>query len=228
MKGWSMMSKYTYPNFKNCAVITIDTQNDFSLPGSVAEIPGTINVVPQMKVILDASRSKHIPILHAIRLYKEDGSNVDICRRELIETGVRIVTPGSTGADLVETIKPRDSIKFNDEELLQGRLQLIADNEWVMYKPRWGAFYQTNLEAFLREKNIDTLIFIGCNFPNCPRTSMYQASERDFKVVMVEDAMSGVYDKGFHEMQNIGIKVIGTEELIAQFESTHEEGLNSI
>lgn len=222
-----MMSKYTYPDYNNCAVVTIDTQNDFSLPGAVAEIAGTVKVLPHMKLILDACRSRDIPIFHVIRLYKEDGSNVDICRREFIETGVRIVTPGSTGADLVEMIRPKNSIQLDDKELLQGTIQLIADNEWVMYKPRWGAFYQTNLEAFLREKNIDTLIFIGCNFPNCPRTSIYQASERDFKVVMIEDAISGVYDKGIREMKNIGVKVTSTEELIREFASRSEEGSNS-
>lgn len=223
-----MMSKYTYPNYNNCAVITIDTQNDFSLPGSVAEVAGTVNVLPCMKRILDACRSRYIPILHVIRLYKEDGSNADICRRDLIETGVRIVTPGTTGANLVDMISPKNPIQLDDEGLLQGKMQLVSDHEWVMYKPRWGAFYQTNLEMFLREKHIDTLIFIGCNFPNCPRTSMYQASERDFKVVMVEDAISGVYDKGIQEMKNIGVKVTRTEELIRQFTSTLEGGSNSI
>lgn len=222
-----MVSKYTTPNFNKCAVITIDTQNDFSLPGAVAEITGTFDVLPEMRLILKESRKLHIPILHVIRLYKEDGSNVDVCRRALIESGIRIVTPGSAGADLVESIKPRNAKKWNDDELLNGTIQLIADNEWVMYKPRWGAFYQTKLEEFLRKKNIDTLIFIGCNFPNCPRTSIYQASERDFKVVMVEDAISGVYDKGIHEMKNIGVKVISTGELIRQFTNTYEEGPNS-
>lgn len=223
-----MMSKYTQPNFNKCAVITIDTQNDFSLPGAVAEITGTLNVIPQMKLILDACRNRQIPILHVIRIYKEDGSNVDVCRRELIETGVQIVTPGSVGADLVETIKLKNAEKLNYEGLIEGSIQIIGDNEWVMYKPRWGAFYQTQLEEFLRNKNIDTLIFIGCNFPNCPRTSIYQASERDFKVVMVEDAISGVYDKGIHEIQSIGVKVFRTEELITQLASKFEEGPNSI
>ncbi len=181
-----------------------------------------------MELILNASRERQVPILHVIRLYKEDGSNVDICRRELIETGATMVRPGSIGAEIVETIKPESASKLNHEELLEGSIQMIGNLEWVMYKPRWGAFYQTQLEEFLREKNIDTLIFIGCNFPNCPRTSIYQASERDFRVVMVEDAISGVYDKGIREIQNIGVKVIRTDELIKELNSKLEEGPNSI
>jgi nicotinamidase-related amidase len=83
-----------------------------------------------------------------------------------------------------------------------------------MYKPRWGAFYQTGLESFLRERGIDTIVFTGCNFPNCPRTSMYEASERDFRVVMVADSMSQVYDKGVSEMNWIGIHVCHSDDLL--------------
>ncbi|UNK16199.1 cysteine hydrolase [Paenibacillus sp. N3/727] len=218
-----MMDKYTKPNFYKCAVITIDTQNDFSLPGAIAEIQGTNEVLPQMKVILEASRRKQIPIIHVIRLYKEDGSNVDMCRREMVESGAEIVRPCSTGADLVGSIKPTHAKNLNCEELLKGTIQLIANSEWAIYKPRWGAFYQTNLEKFLREKEIDTLIFIGCNFPNCPRTSIYQASERDFKVVMVEDAISGIYRKGIDEVMNIGVNIYTTDQLILNFSNENLE-----
>ncbi|RKP58002.1 cysteine hydrolase [Cohnella endophytica] len=208
------MDKYTLPNYENCAVITIDTQNDFSLPGAIAEIKGTNEVIPRMKQILDACRSLQVPILHVIRLYEENGTNVDICRRDLIESGVAIVKPGTVGADLVSEIKPLHAETLDYSDLLKGTIQPFAHAEWAIYKPRWGAFYQTDLEPFLRSRGIDTLIFIGCNFPNCPRTSIYEASERDFKVVMVEDAISGVYDKGIEEIKNIGIKVHTTVELI--------------
>lgn len=108
------VSSYTEPNFEKCAVITIDTQNDFSLPGAVAEIKGTYEVIPHMESILRVCRVQKIPI----------------------------------------------------------------------------------------------------NFPNCPRTSMYEASERDFRVVMVEDAISGVYPKGIEEVQNIGVNIYSTNEFI--------------
>ena len=76
-----------------------------------------------------------------------------------------------------------------------------------MYKPRWGAFYHTELERHLRESGSNTVVFAGCNFPNCPRTSIYEASERDFRMVLVSDAMSGVYDRGIEECRAIGVAV---------------------
>ena len=58
---------------------------------------------------------------------------------------------------------------------------------------------------------MDTLVFVGCNYPNCPRTSIYEASERDFRIVLVEDALSGLYQRGKEEMQNIGVLVANAE-----------------
>jgi len=205
---------YTRPNWHTSALITIDMQNDFTLPDAPAQIHGTMDILPNMKSLLETYREKLLPIVHVVRLYKEDGSNVDLCRREAIENGAKIVAPHSDGAELVAEIRPASYISLDADKLIRGEFQPVGENEWVIYKPRWGAFYQTNLESFLRERNIDTLVFAGCNFPNCPRTSMYEASERDFRVVMVADTMSQVYEKGIEELKRIGAHVCAHDEVI--------------
>ncbi|GED68191.1 hypothetical isochorismatase hydrolase [Brevibacillus reuszeri] len=207
---------YTSPNWNTSVLITIDTQNDFTLPSAPAEIMGTHQVLPNMVRLLDAYRAKGLPIIHVIRLYKEDGSNVDICRREAIEKGAKIAAPHTEGAELVRELRSSHYTSLDTDKLLSGEFQTVGEHEWVMYKPRWGAFYQTELEAFLRERGVDTLVFTGCNFPNCPRTSMYEASERDFRVVMVADSMSQVYEKGIQEMNNIGVHVCDLEDVLHQ------------
>jgi nicotinamidase-related amidase len=77
-----------------------------------------------------------------------------------------------------------------------------------LYKPRWGAFYDTRLEEHLRGLGVTTTVFCGANFPNCPRTSMYEASERDFRVALATDAISGLYDRGRAELEGIGVAVM--------------------
>lgn len=190
------MNKYTYPKAASSALISIDVQNDFTLVGATAKIRGTYEKVPQMLQLLNAFRGAERPIIHVIRLYLSDGSNADVCRRELIEGGVQIATPGTSGAELVNDLKPDKSIFLEANFLLQGEFQLLGQNEWIMYKPRWDAFYQTMLESHLRNRGVDTVVFCGCNFPNCPRASIYGASMRDFRVVLVTDAVSGIYEKG--------------------------------
>jgi len=198
----------------SCALITIDVQNDFTLKGSPAEIPGTTEVVPNIVKLLTDFRRTNSPIVHVVRLYLSDGSNVDLCRREKIRSGLSLVRPETDGAELVAELKPSPEIRLHSKQLLNGDVQQIAPNEFVIYKPRWGAFYDTGLEKLLQTLKVDSLIFCGCNFPNCPRTSIYEASERDFHVALAGDAVSGLYDKGKQELEKIGVSVVSTDKLI--------------
>jgi nicotinamidase-related amidase len=209
------MNRYTEPHPESAALITIDVQRDFSLPGAPLEIAGTMDAVPRIRRLLDAFRAARRLIVHVVRLYREDGSNVDPVRRAAVEGGLRMAPPGSDGAELVDDLKPDPSVRLDCDALLRSELQRLAENEYVMYKPRWGAFYGTKLETFLREHGIDTIVFAGCNFPNCPRTSIYEASERDFRIVAVTDAISGAYDQGITELRNMGVLAVTTEEALA-------------
>lgn len=207
------MNKYTDPHIASSALITIDTQNDFTLENSPAFIEGTLNVIPNMVRLLKLYRSKGLPVVHVVRLYPDDGSNVELCRRQEIEDGRKMVSPDTDGAELVSQLKPNASMRLNANQLLSGQFQQVGDNEFIMYKPRWGAFYKTALEEFLKQREIDTLVFTGCNYPNCPRTSIYQASERDFRVILIKDAMSQLYSKAETEMENIGVSLLNTSEI---------------
>lgn len=203
------MDQYTDPHFSSSAVITIDTQCD-TLDGQPLEIPGTSAALPNIRKILDAYRQKRMPIVHIVRIYKKDGSNVDICRKKAIENGAEIFLEGSAGCEPASEMF-QENIRLDTASLLSGRVQEISDYEAIIYKPRWGAFYNTRLEAHLKKLGVDTLVFTGCNFPNCPRTSVYEASERDFRIVLAEDAISGLYPEGKAEMLNIGVMVTDAE-----------------
>lgn len=207
------MSRYTEPEWSNAALITIDTQCD-TLAGQPFEIPGTSAILPRMQILLDAFRTVEKPIIHIVRIYKADGSNVDLCRKEFVEQGIALVLAGSSGCQLAPELLPHAGIELDADLLLSGGIQTINSREVVIYKSRWGAFYKTPLEQYLRAQCISTLVFSGCNFPNCPRTSIYEASERDFRVVLVDDAISGLYDQGRQEMKNIGVEVLSTSQVI--------------
>ena len=215
--------KYTSADWQNSALITIDTQNDFTLPNSPFKITGTLEIVPKTRQLLNTFRSMCKPIIHVIRLYTPDGSNVDLCRRRAVaELGKKLVIAGTKGAELVEELKPSSSssssstsLSLDIELLLQGEPQQVTSNEWIMYKPRWGAFYATPLENHLHKLNVNTVVICGCNFPNCPRTTVYEASERDFRVVLIKDATSNVYEQGLHELENIGVELMTSDDCVA-------------
>jgi nicotinamidase-related amidase len=205
---------YVSPAFGAAALITIDTQLD-TLDGRPLEVPGTSAAVPRIAALAAAFRAAGRPIVHVVRLYRADGSNVDLCRRAAVQEGAAILAPGSSGSQLAPGVVARaDAFELAAEELLAGRVQDVGPGEVVMYKPRWGAFYATTLEGHLRRRDVSTLVFCGCNFPNCPRTSIYEASERDFRVVLADDAVSGLYDRGREELEGIGVALMSTAQVV--------------
>jgi nicotinamidase-related amidase len=212
---------YTAPEFATSALITIDTQRDV-LDGRPLEIPGTSAALPAMSDLLSVFRRAGRPIVHVVRLYREDASNVDLCRRGLLERGAAILAPGSVGSELAPELLERH-VALDADLLLAGGVQRLTDGEVVIYKPRWGAFYETSLESHLKAQAISTVVFCGCNFPNCPRTSIYEASERDYRVVLARDAISGLYERGERELSGIGVRVMSSAEVIGGVEAVSAE-----
>jgi nicotinamidase-related amidase len=207
------MAEPTALHLEQAALITIDTQRD-TLDGQPLEIAGTSAVVPNVGRLCQAFRGVHRPIIHVVRLYRADGSNVEPARRALVADETPVLRPDTPGRSLAPGLLQASAAELDDDLLLRGGVQHFGDNEVAMYKPRWGAFFHTPLETHLRTLHVDSLVFVGCNFPNCPRTSVYEASERDYRIALIEDAVSGLYDRGRDEMRNIGVRVLTATNLL--------------
>ena len=119
-----MIDKFTSADWRNAALLTIDTQNDFTLRNAPFAIMGTFEVVPKMIQVLHAFRSACKPIIHVIRIYNTDGSNVDLCRRRAItKLRNKLILAGTQGAELVDEFKPSSSkVTLDSELLLKGKL----------------------------------------------------------------------------------------------------------
>ena len=200
------------PRFDQSALITIDTQID-TLDGQPLEIPGTTAALPAIATLTQSFRKSSRPIIHVVRLYLADGSNAEPSRSSRVSGDTPILRPGHEGRLIAPEILVDVPAELDDDLLLSGGIQSLGPNEVVIFKPRWGAFFQTPLEGHLERNGINTLVFSGCNFPNCPRTSIYEASERDFRVVLARDAISGLYDQGVDELVGIGVTVMDSADI---------------
>jgi nicotinamidase-related amidase len=199
---------YLAPRWTSAALVTIDVQQDF-LSDRPFGVAGTTEVLPYLGELTAAFRSAGRPIVHIVRLYL--GSDVERVRRALIEGGADFVRPGSPGRLLAPGIAPE--AELDDELLLAGQPQLLGPDEYVLYKPRWGAFYRTPLDDLLARHGVDTLVFAGCNLPNCPRASIIEAHERDFRVVLATDAVSRAGDEGLAEIAGLGTVLLVTADI---------------
>jgi nicotinamidase-related amidase len=202
-----------HPHWNDSALVTIDLQRDFLSEGAFG-VPGTSEVLPTVRRLIGAFRAARRPIVHVVRLYLPDGSNADLSRRAQLRAGASIVLPGTPGAQLAPGLAPA-AVALDSDALLRGELQQVGEAEYILFKPRWNAFFGTCLDSWLRSHSVDTVVVAGCNFPNCPRGTLFGASERDYRAVAVSDAVSGWSDDATTELGAIGVCVASTSEVVA-------------
>lgn len=196
------------------ALITIDAQRDTLAGGPLGALGRADEVAAPLVALTNGFRTAGRQVVHVVRLYTADGSNAEPSRRALVSGATPVLRPGTPGRLLLPELVPGEP-ELDDELLLAGGVQHLSLYEVVLFKPRWGAFFRTALEKHLGSLGIRTLVFAGCNFPNCPRTSIYEASERDFDVVAVSDAISGLDERGAEELHGIGVRVATTADVLA-------------
>lgn len=207
------MNGHTAPHLASSALLTIDVQREFIKEGSEGR-EEKLAVVPVIARAAALFREQGLPVIHIVRIYLPDGSNADLCRREEIESGGSMLQPGSEEVQLVGDILLEKDIRLDEKKLMQGQAQKIGREEYILYKPRFGAFYGTALEEFLkRELQRDTLVIGGFNFPNCPRSTIYEASERDFRIAALKRGISHIYGKGMEELENIHVSFLSLSEI---------------
>lgn len=200
---------YVSPEFNRSALLTIDLQRDW-----ITEVAGTTEVLPAVRRLATAFRDSGQPIVHVVRLYLPDGSNADLSRRTLRDK----VIQGSPGSQLADGLGP--GTELDPDILLAGGVQQVGADEHILYKPRWSAFFGTRLLEHLCERGVTTVVVAGCNYPNCPRSTLVDATERDLRTVAVYDAISGWTTDADREMPGMGIVCLTTAAVIAALAST--------
>lgn len=194
---------YTAIEWSTSALLVIDMQNDF-VDGAMP-VAETKEVLPQVAAVVAAFREASRPIAHIIRLYEPGGSDVDLVRRRDIEGGFRAAAPGSSGAAIPTSLTQGCHVELDTDHLLAGGPQGLSANEAIFYKPRWSAFFRTKLLEWLTARGVTSVVVAGCNLPNCPRATLFDASERDLRAALIADATSQVTQERLTDLGLIGV-----------------------
>jgi nicotinamidase-related amidase len=146
------------------------------------------------------------PIVRVVRFYEPGDDDVDLPRRAQILAGEHMAAPGTDVSQIPAELLPR-RVRLEPELLRASHFQYVNPQEHIMFKPRWSAFYRTGLDQHLRDRDVTTVVVAGCNLPNCPRATLFDASERDYRAVLVQDATSQVTDERLQDLALIGVTV---------------------
>ena len=71
--------------------------------------------------------------------------------------------------------------------------------EHTVFKHRYSAFDNTDLEHLLRNLDIETLIIAGVNTNNCVLCACFDAFNRDYRVVVLRDVCASMNGSDYHE-----------------------------
>ncbi|GGN48626.1 nicotinamidase-related amidase [Actinoplanes campanulatus] len=181
------------------ALLVIDMQRDFLLPGGFGESLGNDvaqlrRTIGPMKRLLEAWRATSMPIIHTREGHKPDLSD---CPPAKLKRGPMIGQPGTFGKILIQGEYGHDII---DE------LQPL-ENEVVVDKPGKGAFYATDLEEVLTKDGIKRLVVTGVTTEVCVHTTVREANDRGYECLVLADCV-GSY---FPEFQQAGLRMIAAQ-----------------
>ncbi len=107
---------------------------------------------------------------------------------------------------------------------------LSRSEDIILDKPRFGAFFGTNLEQILRSHGIDTLIIGGIATNLCCETTAREAMQREFRVFFLSDgtATAAIGELSAAELQRASLATLGflfarvltVEEMIEKIDDT--------
>ncbi|MCX6236496.1 MAG: cysteine hydrolase [Bacteroidia bacterium] len=182
-----------------CALIVIDMQDEFGKPEWTSSwIPEATKQVPKIKKLIEVCRGKNIPVIYTAfkdtHLFKDRPKTGDLMpnRYPLLGNEPTWFRKG----EIWHELKPNE-------------------NEIVIFKPSYGAFYDTPLETILKNLEKDTIIICGTLTNYCCGTTARQGYERGFKVIFGSDITSTddpkmqepelkVLRKGFAKVMTLG------------------------
>jgi nicotinamidase-related amidase len=184
------------------ALVVIDMQRDFLLPGGFGESLG--NDVSQLRrtiaplaALMAAWRVAGLPIIHTREGHMPDLSDCPPAKLNRGAPSMRIGDPGAFGRILIRGEYGHDII---DE--LQPR-----PDEKVIDKPGKGAFYATDLSETLDKSGIETLVVTGVTTEVCVHTTVREANDRGYECLILADCV-GSY---FPEFQRVGLQMIAAQ-----------------
>jgi nicotinamidase-related amidase len=178
---------------QRAALLIIDMQRDFLEPGGFGAMLGNdvamlrCAIEPTQRV-LAAARAGRMLVIHTREGHRADLADLPAAKRERGRLATRIGDRGPMGRILVRGEPGHNIIP----ELAP------ADGEPVVDKPGKGAFYATDLEAMLRNRDIAQLVVCGVTTEVCVNTTVREANDRGFDCLVLEDCVASYFD-AFHQ-----------------------------
>lgn len=169
------------------AVIVVDMQNAYASPGGYVDQAGfdvapAEAVIGQIAQVLEAARTVGMPVV-----FLQNGWDADY-----VEAGTP-ASPNWYKSNALKTMRTRPELAGKllargtwDYELVAGLAPQPGDLR--VHKPRYSAFFNSQLDSLLRARGIKMLVFVGIASNVCVESTLRDGFHLEYFGVMLEDA----------------------------------------
>lgn len=147
------------------ALVVVDMQNDFVKEGGALRVPDAEATIPRIQGLLESARASGAKVVFSQDTHADGDPEWDIWPEHARE--------GSWGHRIVDELIPRE-------------------DEAVIRKVRYDAFYGTHLDHLLRLWEVRTLVICGTVANICVHYTAASAALRWYDVVIPRDATSAL------------------------------------
>lgn len=184
-------------NVERSVLLVVDMQDFFLDPDSPTYTCGGQAIIGNIQRIIAAFRAAHRPIIFTRHVHHPDG----------LDAGIMgwwwkgMCLEGSPESEVNAAIAPHPKDK-------------------VIFKHRYSAFYNTDLETILRTQKIEDIVMTGIMTNMCCESTTRDAYYRDYRVFFMADATGSITEE-MHLATLLNISygfawVTDTENLISQ------------
>ena len=151
------------------AVLVVDMQKDFCYEDGALFVGDAVRrIIPNIKALLEDARRKGLPLIFTQDWHSPEDDEFAVWGRHCVEY--------TRGAELID------------------ELAEVGERAFVVRKTKYTAFFETELEAHLREKGIKKLIIVGVATNICVLHTTIDASLRGFEIIIPEDCVAALSD----------------------------------
>ncbi|SNS60630.1 Nicotinamidase-related amidase [Anaerovirgula multivorans] len=183
------------------AVLVIDMLNDFVGERASLRCPGGETIIPDLQKLFKWIRSRKDDDIHLVHIQEAHRKN-DADFRVRPAHAVK----GSWGSDFIPELYPEG-------------------DEYIVPKRRHSGFAHTDLDLYLREEAIDTVVVTGVWTNVCVRSTATDALARAYKVITLSDGCASkteeMHQYGLNDL-SIFTKVMTIDEYIKAWKNSED------
>lgn len=195
-----MMKKVTWEiNRKRTALIVVDMQKVFCVEGEGLYVPDTVNIIDKIAWLSALMREHSMPVIYLRHVVRGDGSDTGRMQ-DLYPNVNELLGRDNPSIEIIDALSPQPG-------------DIVVD------KLFYSGFHNTDLDAILRMKDIDTLIVCGTVTNVCCETTIRDGVHREYKMIALSDANAAMPypDMGFGEVSAADVQRISLSAMAYEF-----------